>query len=201
VALLVAMRYGGRRTALILAACLAVVAMVDAVFIGGMWAAVSRGSGLFVGSALALAGDAFWLRWARAWRVVTPVAAVAALTLLLKGSDQSWPLVVLASALVVGGLARHPMSRLSQILAWGPLVWVGRRSYALYVLNLPLTALLLPSLGFGPILLLSAGTLSLVGAAASWRYIEAPLAARGRERDVRAALHRGAVTTMPLEGA
>jgi peptidoglycan/LPS O-acetylase OafA/YrhL len=199
--ILVVLRYGGRRFACVIAVSLAVLGVAHEVFIGGAWVAESRGSGLLVGSALALATDGWWLRWPRAWRVITPIAAACLVTLLVAGSEVFWPLVVLASAVVVPSLGGHRTSRVSQALAWSPLVWLGRRSYALYLLNLPLTALLLPSFGYGPVLLITAGTLSVFGAAASWRYIEAPLAAWGRGRNTASVSMRSVRPAPPVDFA
>jgi peptidoglycan/LPS O-acetylase OafA/YrhL len=106
-----------------------------------------------------------------------------------------------ASAVIVPSLGQHPASVVSRALAWSPLVWLGRRSYALYLLNLPLTALLLPSFGYGPALLITAGTLSLVAAAASWRYIEAPLAATSRGREIGSASMRAPIAAPPINFA
>lgn len=197
--ILLAVRCGGKRLACVIAISLAALGVAHEVFVGGAWVAESRGSGLLVGAALALAADGWWLRWPRAWRALTPIAAACLVTLLVAGSEGAWPLVVLLSAVIVPSLGHHA-SRVSQALAWSPLVWLGRRSYALYLLNLPLTALLLPSFGYGPVLLIAAGALSVLGAAASWRYIEAPLAAWGRKRDM-ARVSRGAMAAPPREFA
>jgi peptidoglycan/LPS O-acetylase OafA/YrhL len=199
--LLFVLRFGGRGVACAIAASLAALGLAHEVLVGGAWVAESRGGGLLVGSALALAPAGWWLRWPDTWRVVTPIAAGCLAILLVAGSEPVWPLAVLASALIVPSLGRHHTSRVSQALAWSPLVWLGRRSYALYLLNLPLTALLLPSFGYGPALLVTAGTLSVVGAAASWRYIEAPLAAWGRGRDTASVSMRSAMATPPIDFA
>lgn len=199
--ILVVLRYGGRRLACVLAGSLAVLGVAHEVLVGGAWVAESRGSGLLVGAALALAADGWWLRWPRAWRAMTPIAAACLVTLLVAGSEVFWPLVVLASAVIVPSLGSHRTSRVSQALAWAPLVWLGRRSYALYLLNLPLTALLLPAFGYGPVLLITAGILSVFGAAASWRYIEAPLAARGRGRNAASGSVRRVRPVAPVDFA
>ncbi|MHB8717550.1 MAG: acyltransferase family protein [Candidatus Dormibacteria bacterium] len=180
--LLFALRFRGRGTACAIAASLAALGLAHGVLVGGTWVAESRGSGLLIGSALALAPARWWLRWPGTWRVVTLIAAGCLAILLVAPSDPVWPLAVVASALIIPTLGHDHTSPVSRALAWSPLVWLGRRSYALYLLNLPLTALLLPSLGYGPVLLVTAATLSVLGAAASWRYVEAPLAAglRGR---------------------
>lgn len=59
------------------------------------------------------------------------------------------------------------------------LVWLGTVSYAAYLWNYPLTLWLRPGLGYaaGPV----AAALTLVAAALSWRFVEAPLQQRPRE--------------------
>lgn len=76
---------------------------------------------------------------------VAAVVVIGALTLTL-GEDSSWvaagalPLIALASALVVASLALDPGS--GRALRWSPVVWLGRRSYAIYLFHWPLLVLL-----------------------------------------------------------
>ena len=87
---------------------------------------------------------------------------------------------VLAGLLVIA--AAHPATATSRLFALTPLVWIGARSYGIYLWHLPVVTLFAP--GFG--VHLSDGWLSLgqvvitVGvAAASYRLVEMPIRTRG----------------------
>ncbi|HWP33590.1 MAG TPA: acyltransferase, partial [Solirubrobacterales bacterium] len=53
-------------------------------------------------------------------------------------------LLTIATAVVVGVLA-HPASRLGIALGWGPLRWIGVRSYGIYLWHFPVIVLTSPS--------------------------------------------------------
>lgn len=85
-------------------------------------------------------------------------------------------LLAVATALVVAALA-HPSCRLGVALGWGPLRWIGVRSYGIYLWHYPIIALTGPPGIDGPDLLrdlLQAAAILLV-AALSWRYVEEPV--------------------------
>jgi peptidoglycan/LPS O-acetylase OafA/YrhL len=81
------------------------------------------------------------------------------------------------SAVAVVAVAAHPATRISRVLGWGPLRWIGVRSYAIYLWHLPIIVLTTPASSRGPGLLRSAAQVAAsVGLAAlSWRYLEEPI--------------------------
>src|SRR6202022_3446825 len=79
---------------------------------------------------------------------------------------------------LIGGVLR-PGSRLGALLGWSPLVWIGKRSYALYLWHLPvffLAGALWASglLEYLPSRIVPAWVVTFAMAAASYRWIEAP---------------------------
>lgn len=86
-------------------------------------------------------------------------------------------LVVLAAAAVVLHLFRCPRSLLSRVLATPVLVWVGVRSYGIYLIHNPVIGLLRPLAGDATALL--AALLTVVLAALSFTYVEKPIRRRG----------------------
>src|ERR1700733_11462681 len=81
------------------------------------------------------------------------------------------------SAVAVVAVAAHPATRIARVLGWGPLVWIGVRSYGIYLWHLPIIVLTTPASSRGPGLLRSAAQVGAsVGLAAlSWRYLEEPI--------------------------
>jgi peptidoglycan/LPS O-acetylase OafA/YrhL len=78
-----------------------------------------------------------------------------------------------ASAVVVGAIAENPDDALAKFLVWRPLQYLGKISYALYLWHLPLFVLGGTAVGM---------PLTLVAAAASYRYVERPLSNRWKRR-------------------
>ncbi|WP_268625982.1 acyltransferase family protein [Paenibacillus alvei] len=81
------------------------------------------------------------------------------------------------SALTIAALA-HPASRLSKLLSWGPLVWIGKRSYGIYLWHYPVIILTNPEVntsGFDGTRAMLQVTASVLLAALSWKYIEQPI--------------------------
>ena len=82
-----------------------------------------------------------------------------------------------ATALVVAALA-HPASRLGPVLGWGPLRWVGVRSYGIYLWHFPIIVLTTPDVAREgvslPVGALQVGA-SIAVAALSWRFVEEPI--------------------------
>ncbi|EPY04686.1 acyltransferase [Paenibacillus alvei TS-15] len=86
-------------------------------------------------------------------------------------------LLSIVSALTIAALA-HPASRLSKLLSWGPLVWIGKRSYGIYLWHYPVIILTNPEVntsGFDGTRAMLQVTASVLLAALSWRYIEQPI--------------------------
>ncbi|MBN8867663.1 MAG: acyltransferase family protein [Solirubrobacterales bacterium] len=85
-------------------------------------------------------------------------------------------ILAIATSLVVAVLA-HPATRLGPIVGCRPLRWIGVRSYAIYLWQLPIITLTTPSDAHGFSLVrsvLQVGATFLV-AALSWKFIEDPI--------------------------
>jgi peptidoglycan/LPS O-acetylase OafA/YrhL len=85
-------------------------------------------------------------------------------------------LLALATVLVVAAAA-HPASRLGRALGWGPLRWVGVRSYGIYLWHYPVIVLTTPTVTNGtdlPRVVLQIGA-TLALAEMSWRFVETPV--------------------------
>ena len=87
-------------------------------------------------------------------------------------------IVAVAAGILIVDVLR-PGSRLALLLAWSPLVWIGKRSYALYLWHLPvffLAGALWASgiLEYLPSRIVPAWVITFAMAAASYRWIEAP---------------------------
>ncbi len=89
-------------------------------------------------------------------------------------------IAVVAGLLVVA--AAHPDTSTSRLFALAPLIWIGARSYGIYLWHLPVIALMTPEYGVD----LPTGWLSLLQvtvtvaiAAVSYRFIEMPIRRRG----------------------
>lgn len=83
----------------------------------------------------------------------------------------------LATAAAVAAVV-HPASRLGKILGWGPLRWIGVRSYGIYLWHYPVIVLTSPTVNTGAFDPLRAGLqvgASIVLAALSWHFIEEPI--------------------------
>jgi peptidoglycan/LPS O-acetylase OafA/YrhL len=94
-------------------------------------------------------------------------------------------LVVLGSTAIIGHVVSAPRSLLTRILAWAPLVWIGARSYGMYLLHLPVFEVVgatalgdQPGRVTAPIQI----ALTMLAAAASYRWIESPFMRRARLR-------------------
>jgi peptidoglycan/LPS O-acetylase OafA/YrhL len=86
-------------------------------------------------------------------------------------------LVALGTALLLASVS-HPASHLSRLFSWAPLVWIGRRSYGIYLWHWPVMAMTRPNLDVRAstwllVPLQIAVTLAL--AALSYRYLEMPI--------------------------
>ena len=80
--------------------------------------------------------------------------------------------------IVVIAVLVHPATRLSQALGWAPLVWVGLRSYSLYLWHWPIFVFTRPEVDVplsGFALFVLRMLLTFAAAELSFRYVESPL--------------------------
>ena len=150
----------------------------------------TRASGLLIGAALALVWRPSRLRTdtGPGAPYVLDAAGVGALLLLLvwihtktdfdMGMYRGGFLVVDVLTAAVIAVAAHPAARLGRVLGCKPLVWVGRRSYGLYLWHWPIFVFTRPDLdlpfGGNPALVLRLG-LTFVVAELSFRFVEQPI--------------------------
>jgi peptidoglycan/LPS O-acetylase OafA/YrhL len=84
-------------------------------------------------------------------------------------------LASLATMAVVAAVV-HPASEIGPMLGWGPLRWLGVRSYGIYLWHYPVIVLTSPAYGAEgllPFVLQVGGTVAI--AALSWRLVEEPI--------------------------
>ena len=97
-----------------------------------------------------------------------------------------WPLVVVATLAVVAASVLVPNGSLARVLGRAPLVWIGRRSYGIYLWHFPVFVIADVEFGgLGPVPVLGATALSLALAAVCYTYVETPLIAAARRRSGR----------------
>lgn len=90
--------------------------------------------------------------------------------------------VALTTAALIAVVVFPGATALHRVLAWSPLVWVGVRSYGIYLWHFPIMMLTRPGLDVplaGVPLLMMQGTLTLVLAELSYRFVEVPVRAGG----------------------
>jgi peptidoglycan/LPS O-acetylase OafA/YrhL len=90
-----------------------------------------------------------------------------------------WGLVVVSSAVVVGHIALADRSVMTRVLSAKPLVWVGQRSYGIYLYHFPIVIGTLTSVSWmadapGPLQTVLFLCVTLAVAALSYRFIELP---------------------------
>ncbi len=150
----------------------------------------TRAAGLLAGVALAFLWPA--ARLARAARRSAPPAldgiglgALALLVLLLCTVGEmgrflyqgGFLLTAIVSAVLLAVVC-HPASRLGRALAWAPLVWLGVRSYGIYLWHWPVLMLTRPGRDVpfdGPALVALQLGLTIALAWASYRWVETPI--------------------------
>ena len=149
----------------------------------------TRAFGLLFGAALAMVWPSRALTarvTAGARRIIDGLGVVglAAIVVLVWRTNQYSPflyhgglvLLSLATVLVVAACA-HPASRLARVLGFGPLRWVGVRSYGIYLWHQPIIVLSTPagSHGLQPLRAIAQVAASVLIAALSWRFLEEPI--------------------------
>jgi peptidoglycan/LPS O-acetylase OafA/YrhL len=149
----------------------------------------TRAFGLLFGAALAMVWPSRALTarvTAGARRIIDGLGIIglAAIVVLVWRTNQYSPflyhgglvLLSLATVLVVAAGA-HPASRLARVLGFGPLRWVGVRSYGIYLWHQPIIALSTPasSQGVQPLRAIAQVAASVLIAALSWRWVEEPI--------------------------
>ncbi|MDG0793682.1 acyltransferase family protein [Cohnella ginsengisoli] len=154
----------------------------------------TRAFGLLIGAALALVWPSGRLSAGlpRRYRLGLDGAGIAALTgILLMMRDTSEydsflyrgglvALSLLAAALVAA--LAHPDSRLGDWLGCGPMRWIGKRSYGIYLWHYPVIALSEKQVntdGPEPLRIALQLAVSVALAALSYRYVENPVRRRG----------------------
>jgi len=150
----------------------------------------TRACGMLLGAALAVS----WAPWrsnGRAAKSATnalDVAGVAGLGLILLFITQvnefdsfiyrGGFLLLDLLCLVVIAVMVHPAARSSKLLAVAPLVWIGKRSYSIYLWHWPIFQVTRPDIDIPlsglPLLVLRLG-LTVGAAELSYRYVEQPL--------------------------
>lgn len=137
-----------------------------------------RPVGLLLGSAVALYGPPSGraVRLARSWLIVPVVAALVALG--ARGSNGMF--ISLATAVVlVAFTAPDPATvRIMRALSWAPLTAIGRRSYSLYLWNLPSMLFTAHFLGTGATGVVVGVTATFALGFLSFRLVEIPMLRR-----------------------
>lgn len=82
--------------------------------------------------------------------------------------------VAIAAAVMVAGLADGRSTPLHRLAAWQPLVWVGERSYGIYLWNLPIVAIIAATPIPGPAQMPVKLVLTFLVPALSYRLVERP---------------------------
>jgi peptidoglycan/LPS O-acetylase OafA/YrhL len=92
----------------------------------------------------------------------------------ISGREVTFPLAPICAAVILLGVSEAPRSKLAQALSLRPAVWIGERSYGLYLWHLPIY-LIIADLGWSRGRIdLTRVALSFVAAALSYRFIEQP---------------------------
>lgn len=191
-----------RRVALVVALCVAAVAYRAIVPAVAHWdgerisyAPDTRLEQLLIGVLLAFTLPAIAGR-VRPWMAVVAATALAVFVIAPAGlSYQPYmhglsTVIALLAAVVVAYAARPGQSWVGRILDSRPLVWVGKRSYGMYLWHIPLVSIvaLLPVGGAAQVLLKT--VLVVVVPALSFRFVERPfLRLKGRVADAVALGH------------
>jgi peptidoglycan/LPS O-acetylase OafA/YrhL len=148
-------------------------ALADRIYFG----TDTHSDGLMIGCALALMPEAIRIRLQNVLPMLWPLAGLILLWLVIapfSQSARSWIGISAAAGCATVLIACIPISQLLRsLLSWAPLVWVGRRSYSLYLWHYAVTwgdffrnfGILAPACEVG---------ISLLLAEISYRWIEQP---------------------------
>ncbi len=147
----------------------------------------TRAAGLLIGAALAMTWPSRGrTRPGRAGRLVLDAAGIAGLAVIgvmIWRTGQYSPFIyrggiVLLSAATAASIAAAacPGALTGRLLGWGPLRWIGVRSYGIYLWHYPVIVLTTPANSTENLVRAAAQTaVSIILAALSWRYIEEPI--------------------------
>lgn len=168
----------------------------------------TRAMPILIGVALAFVWPTMWGARALSPRVARVLSLVGGVGLLIVAfAMTSWTdydqflyrgglaIVALGSALLIAS-ASHPASLTGKLLGATPLVWIGSRSYGIYLWHWPVMALTRPQLDVhvGLMILVPAqAVLTIALAHLSYRYVELPI----RRRETRAHLRRWLAALAP----
>ncbi|GIU89166.1 MAG: hypothetical protein KatS3mg010_0265 [Acidimicrobiia bacterium] len=193
-------RFGRRRMlGAIVAAAIASAALMAVVRGDGLgvtdpsaayFSTITRLSGLLLGSALAFVWVPYRIRGTpgRGARTVLDVAGVTGLVVLWH-AFRNWHfedpstfrggfLIVDVATLLVIAATVHHSSDLGRLLGLRPLVWIGQRSYGIYLWHYPIFAITRPNLDntwWPPVVVFVRFGLTLLIAALSYKYVEVPI--------------------------
>jgi peptidoglycan/LPS O-acetylase OafA/YrhL len=150
-----------------------------------------HGDGLLVGCLAA--AIVFWFptvrrvpRWSATLATIPALYVVAAMVHSSDASYSRWlpvwglPLFNVAVAIVVLSFVLHPVGVVARVFALRPLVWIGRRSYGLYVYHWPLVMLFGHTGWSKAAVAFAVYTSSFAAAALSYRFMERPILAMKR---------------------
>jgi peptidoglycan/LPS O-acetylase OafA/YrhL len=152
----------------------------------------TRADGLLLGCALAAAWGTPLLKRVNAatGSVTLAIAAAVVLVVLASGPmERGWfqftvgfPIVAICAAIVINHVVANNGSLLTRTLALPPLVWIGARSYGMYLFHLPIMALITERrvhLGFWPTFFLRIAVI-FAAAALSYRFLESRFLRKSR---------------------
>ena len=153
------------------------------------YATPTHADGILLGSALAIALSDPQLR---AVFSVLRRSTVAVLALIVIGGAAAtdggghplvWAGVIVSAAAVVGHIALVDSSPVERLLSARPLVWVGERSYGIYLYHFPIIFGIFVPLGWlasapGPVNTAVLGITTVLVASVSYRFVETPLRRR-----------------------
>ena len=141
----------------------------------------TRSEQLLIGCLLAVSFSVFsrvprWLSWPCVVAIALFAIAPPDLTYMVYRFGGSTVIAVLV-ALTVAITSHHPSSGLGRVLRMAPLIWIGRRSYGIYLWNLPIVGMaqVLP-VGDSAQVLIKLG-LTFAIPAVSYRFVEQPFLA------------------------
>jgi peptidoglycan/LPS O-acetylase OafA/YrhL len=205
-------RLGSRRTVWITLAAAVGSAVLMAVLVARdptrvYYGTDTHASGLLVGALLAFAWPLGRMQAParRSARVVLDAGAGLALVALVAAMT-TWTdydngvyrgglaAVAIVTAVLVAGVT-HPATYAGRWLGTAPLVWIGKRSYGIYLWHWPVMALTRPGVDLSwprPLLVLAQVALTVALAAASYRWVEQPFRRGVAQRAVRGWLDRRA---------